>query len=73
VYFGSFIFRPNKNSSEGKYEGRRLQGRPRLRWEDNIEMELKEKAWDGMDEINLAEDTEKWRGVVNVVIDLEIL
>jgi len=36
-------------------------------------MELKEKAWDGMDEINLAEDTEKWRGVVNVVIDLEIL
>ena len=54
-----FIFGPNKNSSEEKYEGRRLCGRSRRRWEDNIEKDLKEIAWEGMDEINLAEDTDK--------------
>ena len=51
VYVGSFILHLNKNSSEGKYEGRRLHGRPRHRWEDNIEMDLKEMGWEGMDEI----------------------
>jgi hypothetical protein len=69
MYFGSFIFHQNKNSLEGKYERRR----PRHRWENNIVMDLEEIAWEGMDEINLAEDTDKWRGVVNVVMDLEVL
>jgi len=59
VYVETVIFGPNKNSSEGKYEGRRLRGRPRRRWEDNIETDIKEIAWEGMDEINLAEDMDK--------------
>jgi hypothetical protein len=70
---GSFIFCPNKKSLEGKYKGRRLHGRPRHRWDDNIEMDLKEIAWEGMDEINKAEDMDKWRGDVNMVMDLEVL
>jgi hypothetical protein len=73
MYIGSFVVRLNKNGSEGKYKGRRLHERPRRRWEDNIEMDFKEIAWEGMDEINLAEDTGKWRGVVNMVMEFEVL
>jgi hypothetical protein len=36
-------------------------------------MDLKEIAWEGMDEINLAKDTDKWRGVVNMAMELEVL
>ena len=36
-------------------------------------MDLKEIVWEGTDEINLAEDTDKWRGVVNTVMDHEAL
>jgi hypothetical protein len=40
----------------GKPEGRRPLGRPRRRWKDNIEMDLREVGWGGMDWINLAQD-----------------
>jgi hypothetical protein len=39
MYVGSFIFHPKKNSLEEKYEGRKLPGRPRHMWEDNIDMD----------------------------------
>jgi hypothetical protein len=39
----------------GKPEGKRPQGRPRLRWEDNINMDLRGIGWGGMDWINLAQ------------------
>jgi hypothetical protein len=39
----------------GKLEGKSPLGRPRLRWEDNIKMDLREIAWDGMDWIDLAQ------------------
>ncbi|PNF39424.1 hypothetical protein B7P43_G12685 [Cryptotermes secundus] len=51
----------------GKPEGKRLQGRPRRRWVDNIRMNLGEIGWDGMDWIDLAEGRDQWRALVNTV------
>jgi hypothetical protein len=56
----------------GKPEGRRLLGRPRRRWEDNIKMDLREVGWGGMDWINLAQDRDRWRGLVNTVMNLRV-
>jgi hypothetical protein len=51
----------------GKPEGKRLLGRPRCRWEDNIKMDLRDIGCGGMDWINLAQDKDKWRALVNTV------
>jgi hypothetical protein len=56
----------------GKPEGRRPLGRPRRRWEDNIKMDLREVAWGGMDWINLALDRDRWRALVNAVMNLRV-
>ena len=48
----------------------RLFGRPKPRWEDNIKMDLHELVYGGMDWIKLALDRNKWRAVVNAVINL---
>jgi hypothetical protein len=53
----------------GRPEGRRPLGRPRRRWEDNIKMALKKVGW-GMDWIELAQDRDRWRAVVNAVMNL---
>jgi hypothetical protein len=47
-------------------------GRPRRRWEDNIKMDLREVAWGGMDWINLAQDRDRWRVLVNAVMNLRV-
>ena len=44
----------------GKPEGKRPLGRPRLRWEDNIKMELQEVRCGGMDRIELAQNRDRW-------------
>jgi hypothetical protein len=54
----------------GKPEGKRPLGRPRLRWEDNIRMDLREIGGDGMDWIDLAQDRDQWRVFANTVISL---
>jgi len=54
-------------------EGRRTLGRPRRRWEDNIKMDLQEVGCRGMDWIELAQDWERWRALVNVVMNLLVL
>jgi hypothetical protein len=56
----------------GKPEGTRRLGRPRCRWEDNINMDLGEMAWGGMDWINLAEDRDQWRALVKTVMNLRV-
>jgi hypothetical protein len=55
----------------GRPEGRRALGRPRRRWEDNIEMDLQEVRW-GMDWIELAQDRDRWRALVNAVMNLRV-
>jgi 3-oxoacyl-ACP reductase-like protein len=53
----------------GKPEVKRPLGRPRHRWEDNIRMDLQEVGCGGMDWIGLAQDRERWRAVVNAVMN----
>jgi hypothetical protein len=54
----------------GKPEGRRPQGRSRRRWVDNIKMDLRETERDGMDCIALAQNRDRWRALVNTVMNL---
>ena len=51
----------------GKHEEKRPLGRPRRKWEDNIEMDLQEVDFGSMDWIELAQDRDRWRTVVNEV------
>jgi hypothetical protein len=51
---------------------KRLLERPRLRWEDNIKMDLQEVGWRGMDWIDLAQDRERWRTLVNGVQEFRV-
>jgi hypothetical protein len=54
----------------GKPEGKRPLGRPRRRWVDNIRMELGEVGWGDVDWIGLAQDRNRWRALVNSVLNL---
>ena len=56
----------------GKHEEKRPLGRPRLRWEDNIKMDLQELECGGMDWIELAQDKDRWRALVNAVMNLRV-
>jgi hypothetical protein len=49
----------------GKPEGKRLLERTRRWWMDNIKMVLREIGWDGMDWIDLVQDRDQWRALVN--------
>jgi hypothetical protein len=53
-------------------EGKRPLGRPRRRWEDNINMDIQEVKCGGMDWIDLAPDKDSWRAFVNAVMNLRI-
>jgi len=56
----------------GKSEGKRPLGRPRHRWEDNIKIDLQEVECGGMDWIKLAQDRDRWRALVNAVMNLRV-
>jgi len=56
----------------GKLEGKRPLGRPRRRWEDNIKIDLQEVGCEGMDLIELAQDVDRWRALVNAVMNLRV-
>jgi hypothetical protein len=56
----------------GKPEGERSFGRSRRRWVDNIKMDLREIGWDDMDWIDLAEDGDQCRALVNTVMNFRV-
>jgi hypothetical protein len=56
----------------GKSEGKRQLGRPRCRLVDNFKMDIKEIKWDGVDWIDLAEDRDQWRALVNTVTNIRV-
>ena len=56
----------------GKYDGKRPLGTLRLRWEDNIKMDLQEVGCGCMDWIELAQDRDSWQALVNAVMKLRV-
>ena len=56
----------------GKPEEKRPLGKSRRRWEDNIKMDLHEVGWGSMDWIELAQDRDRWRALVNAVMNLRV-
>ena len=56
----------------GKPEGKRQLGRPRRRWEGNIKMDLQEVGLRGIDWIDLAQNRDRWRTLVNAVMNLRV-
>jgi len=56
----------------GKPEGKRPLGRHRLRWEDNIKMDLQELVCEVMDWIEQAQDRDSWRALVNAVMKFPV-
>ena len=56
----------------GKPEGKRPLGRPRRRWDDNTKMDLQEVGCGGMDWIEVAQDRDRWRALVNAVMNLQV-
>ena len=54
----------------GESEGKRTIGRPRRRWEDNIKTDVQDVGCGGMDWIEVAHDRDRWRALVNVVMNL---
>ena len=57
---------------EGKPDGKRQLWRHRHRWEDNIKMDLEEVGCWGMDWIELAQNGDRWRALVNAVMNLRV-
>jgi hypothetical protein len=56
-----------------KPEGKRPLERSRRRWEDGIRMDLREIGWDSVDWIQLAQDRDRWRSLVNTMMNLRVL
>jgi hypothetical protein len=57
----------------GKPEGKRTLGRPRRRWVDNVKRDLGEVGWGDVDWIGLAKDRNRWKALVNSVLNLRVL
>jgi hypothetical protein len=55
-----------------KPEGKRPLRRPRGRWVDNVKVDLRERGWDGMNYIDLAQDRDQWTALVNTVMNLRV-
>jgi hypothetical protein len=58
---------------EGKPEGKSPLGRPRHRWENGIRIDLRKIGWWSVEWIQLAQDRDRWRAVVNKVMNLRFL
>jgi hypothetical protein len=57
----------------GKPEGKRTLGRTRRRWEDCFRMDLRENSWGSAEWMQLAQYRDRWRALVNTVMNLRVL
>jgi len=57
----------------GKPVRKRPLGRPRLRWEDNIKMDLQEVGCEGMNWIDLTQNRDRWQALLNAVMNRRVL
>jgi hypothetical protein len=55
-----------------KSEGKRPLGRQRCRWVDSIKIDVREIGWDIMNRIDLAQDRDQWKALVNTVMNLRV-
>jgi hypothetical protein len=78
MYISRILFYEKHNfikftySLVGRPEGRRPLGRPRHRWEDNIKMDFREIGFGDVDWIHWAQDRDRWRALVNTVMNLRV-
>jgi len=56
----------------GKPEGKRLLERPRCRWKNNMKMDIQEVGCGGVDWIELAQNSDRWRSLENTVMNLRV-
>jgi hypothetical protein len=56
----------------GKLVEKRLLGRPRSRWKDNMRIDLRKSGWEGVDWIHLAQNRDQWRAVVNTIMKVRV-
>jgi hypothetical protein len=56
----------------GMPEENKPLGRSRCRWVDNIKMDLRDLGWDGVDWIDMAQDRDQWRALVNTILNLRV-
>jgi hypothetical protein len=56
----------------GKPEGKRPLAGPKRKWVDNIKVDLREIGWDGMDWLDLAQDRDQWRALMNTGMNLRL-
>jgi hypothetical protein len=56
----------------GKPDWKRPVGRPSHRWEENIKIDLREIGFEGENRIHLTQDRDRWRAVVNAVMNLRV-
>jgi hypothetical protein len=66
------VVRGAYNIFVGRPEVRRPLGRPRCRWEDNVKMDLREIGFGDVDWIHLVQDRNRWRALVNTVMNLRV-
>jgi hypothetical protein len=59
------------NTLVGNPKGKRLLGRPRRRWKDNIKMDIMEMGMESVDWIHLTRGRDRWRALVNTVTNLQ--
>jgi hypothetical protein len=56
----------------GKPEGKRPLGRPRRKWLGCIKMDVRDIGWDEVDSIDMAQDRDQWRALLNTVLNLRV-
>jgi hypothetical protein len=55
---------------DAKPQGKRLLGRPKLRWEDNIRMDVRELGFEGVDQIHMTQNRDRWQALMNTVLNV---